>query len=48
MVALPKGMRDVTDLPLLTEALLRRHPEALVEKILGGNLRRYFRETLGD
>ncbi|XXF80898.1 membrane dipeptidase [Myxococcaceae bacterium GXIMD 01537] len=48
MVALPKGMRDVTDLPLLTEALLRRHPEALVERILGGNLRRYFRETLGD
>lgn len=48
MVALPKGMRDVTDLPLLTEALLRRYPEALVERILGGNLRRYFRETLGD
>lgn len=48
MVALPKGMRDVTDLPRLTEALLRRHPEPLVERILGGNLRRFFRETLGD
>jgi membrane dipeptidase len=47
MVALPKGIRDVTDLPKLTEALLRRHPEALVERILGGNFRRYFRETLG-
>jgi membrane dipeptidase len=47
MVALPKGMRDVTDLPLLTEALLRRHPEAWVERVLGGNFRRYFRETLG-
>lgn len=47
MVALPKGFRDVTDLPKLTEALLRRHPEARVERILGGNFRRYFRETLG-
>ena len=47
MVALPKGMRDVTDLPLLTEALLRRHPEAWVERVMGGNFRRYFRETLG-
>jgi membrane dipeptidase len=47
MVALPKGIHDVTDLPKLTEALLRRHPEALVERILGGNFRRYFRETLG-
>ncbi len=47
MVALPKGMRDVTDLPRLTEVLLRRHPEPLVERILGGNFRRFFRETLG-
>ncbi|SEN30826.1 membrane dipeptidase [Stigmatella aurantiaca] len=47
MVALPKGMRDVTDLPRLTEVLLRRHPEARVERILGGNFRRFFRETLG-
>ncbi|HEX8704486.1 MAG TPA: dipeptidase [Myxococcaceae bacterium] len=47
MVALPKGMRDVTDLPKLTEVLLRRHPEAWVERILGGNFRRFFRETLG-
>ncbi|NBD13569.1 dipeptidase [Corallococcus silvisoli] len=46
MVALPRGMRDVTDLPLLTEALLKRHPEAWVERVLGGNFRRYFRETL--
>jgi membrane dipeptidase len=47
MVALPKGFRDVTDLPRLTEALLRRHPEPLVERILGGNFRRFFQETLG-
>jgi membrane dipeptidase len=48
MVPLPRGMRDVTGLPLLTEALLRRHPESLVERILGGNLRRFFQETLGS
>jgi membrane dipeptidase len=47
MVALPKGMRDVTDLPRLTELLLRRHPEQRVERILGANFRRFFRETLG-
>ncbi|MFL5349854.1 MAG: dipeptidase [Hyalangium sp.] len=47
MVALPQGFRDVTDLPRLTEVLLRRFPEPLVERILGGNFRRFFRETLG-
>ncbi|EPX57405.1 Renal dipeptidase family protein [Cystobacter fuscus DSM 2262] len=47
MVALPKGIQDVTDLPKLTQVLLRRHPEALVERVLGGNFRRFFRETLG-
>ncbi|NOK13831.1 membrane dipeptidase, partial [Corallococcus exercitus] len=47
MVALPRGMRDVTDLPRLTEALLKRHPESWVERVMGGNFRRYFRETLG-
>lgn len=48
MVPLPRPMRDVRDLPLVTEALLRRgHPEALVEKIAGGNLRRFFGEVLG-
>ncbi|MBU8900192.1 peptidase M19 [Corallococcus sp. H22C18031201] len=47
MVPLPRGMRDVTDLHLITEALLRRHPEAWVERVMGENFRRYFRETLG-
>jgi membrane dipeptidase len=47
MVPLPRGMRDVTGLPRLTAALLRRHPEARVERLMGGNLRRFFRETLG-
>jgi membrane dipeptidase len=48
MIPLPRGMRDVRDLPQLAEALRKRgHPEARVEKILGGNFRRFFRETLG-
>lgn len=46
MVPLPDGMRDVCDLHVLTSALLNRIPEARVEKILGGNLRRFFSETL--
>jgi membrane dipeptidase len=46
MVPLPRGMRDVRDLHLLTAALLRRYPERRVEKILGENLRRFFAETL--
>ncbi len=48
MIPLPKGMRDVRDLGRLTDALLRRgHPEARVEKILGGNFRRFFAANLG-
>ncbi len=47
MVSLPRGMRDVRDLPRLTEVLLARgHSEARVEKLLGGNYRRFFREVL--
>jgi membrane dipeptidase len=47
MVPLPRGMRDVRDLPLLTEALLARgHSEQVVEKVLGQNLVRFFRESL--
>lgn len=44
MVPLPQGMRDVRDLPKLTEVLARRLPERVVEKIAGENLRRFFRE----
>ncbi|WP_434344865.1 dipeptidase [Myxococcus virescens] len=47
MVPLPRGMKDVTGLPLLTEALLRRHPPSWVERVMGGNFRRFFQETLG-
>ena len=47
-IPLPQGMRDVRDLHLLTEALLRRGmPEARVEKVLGKNLTRFFQELLG-
>ncbi len=46
-VSLPRGMRDVTDLPRLTELLLARgHPSRLVEKVLGLNLRRFFASVL--
>jgi len=48
MVPLPRGMRDVRDLSLLTEALLQRHPERWVEKIIGGNLTRFLAQILGS
>ena len=49
MVPLPEGMRDVRDLPRLTEALLARgHSEAKVEKVLGGNLFRFLGEVLPE
>jgi membrane dipeptidase len=47
-IPLPQGMRDVRDLPLLTDTLLKRGwPEAKVEKVLGKNLTRFFTELLG-
>jgi membrane dipeptidase len=47
-VRLPRGMRDVSDLPRLTEVLLARgHPWRRVEKLLGQNLRRFFAGVLG-
>ncbi len=42
---LPRGMRDVRDLPMLTDAMLRRGwSEARIRKFLGGNLLRVFGE----
>jgi len=42
----PKGVRDVRDLPLLTEAMLRRGwSEQRIRKFLGGNLLRVFRQV---
>jgi membrane dipeptidase len=40
---LPRGMRDIRDLPMLTEAMLRRgYSEQRIRKFLGGNLLRVF------
>ena len=42
---LPRGMRDIRDLPMLTDAMLRRgYSEVRIRKFLGGNLLRVFRE----
>jgi membrane dipeptidase len=47
LVPLPRGIRDVTDLPRLVDALARRRPAAVVEKVAWTNWRRFFSETLG-
>jgi len=40
----PRGMRDVRDLPMITDAMLRRgYSEDRIRKFLGGNLLRVFR-----
>jgi membrane dipeptidase len=40
----PRGMRDIRDLPMLTQAMLGRGwPEERIRKFLGGNLLRVFR-----
>ena len=42
---LPRPMRDVRDLPMITDAMLRRgYSEERIRKFLGGNLLRVFRE----
>jgi membrane dipeptidase len=48
MVPLPRGLRDVTDVPKVIDALSRRRPAAVVEKVAWANWRRFFREALGD
>jgi membrane dipeptidase len=45
-VPLPRGMRDVTDVPKVVDALARRRPYSVVEKVAWLNWRRFFRETL--
>jgi membrane dipeptidase len=43
---LPRGMRDVRDLAMITDAMLRRgYSEARIRKFLGGNLLRVFRQV---
>lgn len=42
----PRGMRDVSDLPQITAAMVRRgYSEERIDKFLGGNLLRVFREV---
>jgi membrane dipeptidase len=42
---LPRGMRDIRDLAMITDAMLRRgYSEARIQKFLGGNLLRVFRQ----
>ncbi len=42
---LPRGMRDIRDLPLITDAMLRRgYSEERIRKFWGGNLLRAFRQ----
>jgi membrane dipeptidase len=42
----PRGMHDISDLPMLTEAMLRRGwSEERIRKFLGGNLLRVFRQV---
>ena len=44
----PRGMKDIADLPRLTEAMLRRGwSEQRIKKFLGGNLLRLFGEVTG-
>ncbi|HKD09543.1 MAG TPA: membrane dipeptidase [Bryobacteraceae bacterium] len=43
---LPRGFRDVRDLPLITEAMVRRgYSDARIRKFLGGNLLRVFTQV---
>ena len=45
---LPRGMRDVRDLPMITDAMLRRGwSDDRIRKFLGGNLLRVFGEITG-
>ncbi|WP_239489871.1 dipeptidase [Luteitalea sp. TBR-22] len=42
----PRGMRDVRDIAMITDAMLRRgYSEARIRKFLGGNLLRVFRQV---
>ena len=42
----PRGFRDVRDLPLITESMVRRgYSEERIDKFLGGNVLRVFRQV---
>lgn len=45
---LPRGLEDVTKLPVITQKLLDRgYPESDIKKILGENFKRVFRDVVG-
>lgn len=47
-LSFPVGLQDAGGLPLLTSGLVQRgHSDEAIQKILGGNLLRLFRETIG-
>ena len=42
----PRGMKDISDLPMITEAMLKRgYSEERILKFMGGNLMRVFRQV---
>jgi membrane dipeptidase len=42
----PRGIRDIRDLPMITEAMVRRgYSEERINKFLGGNVLRLFRRV---
>jgi membrane dipeptidase len=44
----PPGLEDISKLPVITEALLRRrYSDDTILKVLGGNLLRVFEAVLG-
>jgi membrane dipeptidase len=47
MVPLPRGVRDVTDVPRIVDALSRRRAAAVVEKVAWKNWRRFFGGSSG-
>jgi membrane dipeptidase len=43
---LPRGMRDTRDLPMITDAMVRRgYSEKRIDKFWGGNLLRVFHQV---
>jgi membrane dipeptidase len=47
MVPMPRGLRDVRDVPKVVALLARRRPASVVEKVAWRNWVRFFGETLG-
>jgi membrane dipeptidase len=49
LILLPDEIRDISDMPMITEALLRRgYPHEWIQGVLGGNALRVFAQVCGD